>query len=158
MKDKLLKIIEKLRNDNKTISTMESCTGGALASLITDINGSSSVFNYGAVTYSNEFKIKMGVSEDVIKKYTVYSRETAREMAKAISVYSSSNIGIGITGKLGVVDPNNLTGEDNRVFICIYDSDKDFYIDYSILVNSEDRVDDKMEVLDYIISRLDENV
>ena len=58
MRRKLKKIISKLKENNKTISTMESCTGGALASLITDISGASAVFKYGAVTYSNEYKIK----------------------------------------------------------------------------------------------------
>ena len=155
MKDKLKVIIKKLSDGNKTISTMESCTGGALASLITDVSGASKVFKYGAVTYSNEYKIKMGVSSEIIDKYSVYSLETAREMAKAISVFSSSDYGIGITGKLGEVDPNNLSSENNRVFICIYDKEKDKYIDLDIYVNSSDRVDDKKEVLDFIVSKLD---
>ena len=55
-------IIKKLTKLDKTISTMESCTGGGLANAITNIEGASEVFKYGAVTYSNEFKIKMGVS------------------------------------------------------------------------------------------------
>ena len=103
MKENLSKIIAKLSDSNKTISTMESCTGGALASLITDVSGASAVFKYGAVTYSNEYKIKMGVSSEVIDKYSVYSMETAREMAMSISKFTSSDYGIGITGKLGEI-------------------------------------------------------
>lgn len=155
MRRKLKKIISKLKENNKTISTMESCTGGALASLITDISGASAVFKYGAVTYSNEYKIKMGVSSEVIEKYSVYSMETAREMAKAISNYTASDYGIGITGKLGEVDPNNLSGDNNRVFICIYDKENDNYIDLNTYVDSSDRVDDKKEVLEFIVSKLD---
>jgi nicotinamide mononucleotide (NMN) deamidase PncC len=49
LKENLSKIIAKLSASNKTISTMESCTGGALASLITDVSGASAVFKYGAV-------------------------------------------------------------------------------------------------------------
>ena len=154
MKDKLKKIIGKLSDSGMTISTMESCTGGALASLITDVSGASDVFKYGAVTYSNEYKIKMGVSSEVIDKYSVYSMETAREMARAISMFTSSDYGIGITGKLGEVDPNNLSGENNRVFICIYVKENDKYIDLDTYVNSSDRVDDKKEVLDFIVENL----
>ena len=73
-------IVEKLIKLNKTISTMESCTGGSLAGSITNIPGASEIFKYGAVTYSNEFKIKMGVNKDVIDKYSVYSENTANEM------------------------------------------------------------------------------
>ena len=155
MEEKLNKIIAKLSDSNKTISTMESCTGGALASLITDISGASAVFKYGAVTYSNEYKIKMGVSSEVIDKFSVYSMETAREMARAISMFTSSDYGIGITGKLGEADPNNLSGENNRVFICIYDKEIDKYIDLDTYVNSSDRVDDKKEVLEFVVAKFD---
>ena len=78
-------LVEILKNNNETISTMESCTGGALASAITDIEGASEVLKFSAVTYSNEYKIKMGVSSEVIDTYSVYSIETAREMARNIS-------------------------------------------------------------------------
>ena len=60
------RIVEKLCKLSKTISTMESCTGGSLSNAITNIEGASEVFKYGAITYSNEFKIKMGVSKDII--------------------------------------------------------------------------------------------
>ena len=57
----LKEIVNKLIEKHMTISTMESCTGGSLAGAITNIEGASEVFKYGAVTYSNEFKIKIGV-------------------------------------------------------------------------------------------------
>ena len=71
-------VVEKLIEQGKTISTMESCTGGGVADSITSIEGASEILKFSAVTYSNEFKIKMGVSSDVIDKYSVYSIETAR--------------------------------------------------------------------------------
>ena len=97
----------------------------------------------------------MGVSSEVIDKYSVYSMEIAREMAMSISKFTSSDYGIGITGKLGEVDPNNLSGDNNRVFICIYDKESDKYIDLDTYVNSSNRVDDKKEVLEFIVSKLD---
>jgi PncC family amidohydrolase len=70
-------IVKELIEANKTIATMESCTGGALASEITSHLGSSVTLRFSAVTYSNEYKIKMGVDENIIDKYSVYSKETA---------------------------------------------------------------------------------
>ena len=60
------RIVEKLRKLNKTISTMESCTGGGVANVITNIEGASEILKFSAVTYSNEFKIKMGVDKNII--------------------------------------------------------------------------------------------
>ena len=121
------KIVNKLIKNNETISTMESCTGGMLASEITNISGSSEILKFSAVTYSNEFKIKMGVSSKTIDKYSVYSMEVAREMSKCISKYTASTYGIGITGKLGNIDKNNLFENNKVVFYSIYDSKNNKY-------------------------------
>ena len=116
---KLEEIVKILTEQNKTVSTMESCTGGALANAITNIPGASEILKFSAVTYSNEFKIKMGVPKDIIDTYSVYSMETAIEMSKKISEFTNSNYGIGITGKLNRVDPHNLSGDDNIVYFSI---------------------------------------
>ena len=152
MKEKLEKIVNILKDNVKTISTMESCTGGALANAITNVSGASNVLNFSAITYSNDFKIKMGVKSEVIDKYTVYSKETAREMARAISEFTSSNYGVGVTGKLGKKDPNNKCGNDNQVFVCIYN--EGVYIDFDVFVDKDDRRDDKLEVLEVVVDRL----
>ena len=147
-------IVEKLIETNKTISTMESCTGGALANEITNVEGSSEVFKFGAVTYSNEFKIKMGVDERVIDKYSVYSKETSISMAKTISSYSNSNYGIGITGKLNRVDKNNPFGEDNIVYICIYEKENDKVYTFNIKVAKQSRKENKEEVIKLVKEKL----
>lgn len=147
-------IIKLLKLKNKTISTMESCTGGGIANAITNIEGSSEVFKFGAVTYSNEYKIKMGVSSDVIDKHTVYSIETSNEMSKNISIYTSSNYGVGVTGKLNRVDKFNLYGEDNVVYISIYDKDNNKYYNEIIKVTCDNRNDNKELVIDKIINML----
>ena len=117
------RVIKSLIKENKTISTMESCTGGAIANAITNIPDASRVIKYSAVTYSNEYKIKMGVNSETINKYSVYSMEVAQEMAKSISCFTNSDIGIGITGKLNRADINNKFGNDNQVFISIFYND-----------------------------------
>ena len=76
-------ITKKLIEKGKTITTMESCTSGQIASLITDTEGASAVIKGAFVTYSNEGKIMQGVPAETIDKFGVYSKETAAEMAKA---------------------------------------------------------------------------
>ena len=90
-----------------TITTMESATSGQLASLITDTEGSSAVLKGAFVTYCNEAKILQGVPAEILERYTVYSRETAEAMAEACRKAYGADIGIGVTGTMGNVDPAN---------------------------------------------------
>lgn len=144
-------IIHKLQLRQLTIAAMESCTGGGVANAITNMEGASEVFKFSAVTYCNEYKIKMGVTKDVIDKYTVYSMETAKEMAKNISLFANSNYGVGITGKLNKKDENNDTGRDNLVYISIYDKDNDKFYNETITVTENERYRNKQEIIDKII-------
>lgn len=103
-----------------TISTMESMTGGQIASLITDTEGSSKVLKGAFVTYSNEAKMMQGVPKEVIDRYTVYSRETAAAMAEACRKAYGSDLGIGVTGTAGNPDPSNPETEElGSVYIAI---------------------------------------
>lgn len=147
-------VVELLNKNNKTISTMESCTGGGVANAITNIEGSSRVFMFGAVTYSNEYKIKMGVDQNIIEKYSVYSMETAIEMSRSISTYTSSNYGVGITGKINKADPSNPYGEDNKIFISIYDKDNDRYHNKEITASSVSRSQNKEIIIKEITEML----
>ena len=151
MKD-FKEIIEILTERNETIATMESCTGGGFANAITNIEGSSNVLKFSAVTYSNEYKIKMGVDSKVIDEYSVYSMETAHEMAKNISDFAHSTYGVGITGKLNRADEFNNYGADNEVFVSVYHNGK--YTDTSLKVNRATRRENKELVIDEIIKML----
>ena len=144
-------IVKLLIKNNKTISIMESCTGGGVANAITNIEGSSEVFKFGAVTYSNEYKIKMGVSRDIIDKYSVYSMKTANEMSKNISLFTNSNYGIGITGKLNRIDKYNPYGKDNIVYISIYDNDNDKYYNSIVEATCIVRRENKELIINKII-------
>ena len=143
-------VVNLLIEKKKTISTMESCTGGGIANSITNIPGASNVFNFGAVTYSNLYKIKLGVNSEEIEEYTVYSEQVARDMSRAIVEFTNSNYGIGVTGKMNKPDPNNPYGDDNKVYVCIFDKDNDAYISKTITVTSEDRVSNKEQVMNEI--------
>lgn len=113
------KVVKKLISTNITISTMESCTSGLIASMITDTEGASAIFPGGYVTYLNETKVLVGVNEEVIRQYGVYSRECAQEMAETVQKKLHTDIGIGITGTTGNLDPNNADSIQGKVFFCI---------------------------------------
>ena len=148
-------IIKRLTEKNLTIATMESCTGGAVANAITNIEGASLVFKFGAVTYSNEYKIKMGVDSNIINKFSVYSIETAEEMSKNIAIFTNADIGIGVTGKINREDVNNKYGEDNKIFVSIFINKKNQFLNFSLIVNqSLNREENKKIIVNRIIDEL----
>lgn len=154
MEENYRKIIELLTHRKEKIAFMESCTGGALSNQFTNIEGSSRVFEFGAITYSNDYKIKMGVDPSVIDMYSVYSIQTARSMAKAICNFANTHYGIGITGKLGTIDPNNLIGSDHVIYIAIYDKKSNIFVEQTLTANSSKRVDNKKAILNILSIKL----
>ena len=147
-------LVNELIDKNITIASMESCTGGGFANSITNIEGASDILKFSAVTYSNEYKIRMGVSEEIIDKYSVYSFEVSDSMALNISNFSHSDLGVGITGKLNRVDKNNPFGEDNVVFISIFDKREDKYYREKIEAVCESRSKNK----DLVIAKICEMI
>ncbi|GGE96596.1 nicotinamide-nucleotide amidase [Chishuiella changwenlii] len=99
-----------LKQNNLTISTTESCTGGNIASLITSISGSSSYFNGSVVAYATNVKTSvLGVNADDIDKFTVVSEQVAEQMSKGVRTILNTDIAISTTGVAG---PNK--GEDGK--------------------------------------------
>jgi PncC family amidohydrolase len=90
-----------LEERGEYLATMESCTGGLLASLITDTPGSSSVFRGGIVSYATDVKAQYGVPQEILDAHGAVSPETARAMAQAIRTQLKASVGIGITGVAG---------------------------------------------------------
>ncbi len=154
MENLMTEVVKKLDELHKTISTMESCTGGRVASEITNISGASDILKFSAVTYSSEYKIKMGVSSESIEKYTVYSPNVAREMSKSISEFSNSNYGVGITGKMDVIEDKQKRLENNKIYISIYDKDNDIYYEEIVIGEYLNRVENKTKVVNAIINKL----
>ena len=149
-------IVELLIQRKETISTMESCTGGMVANEITNIPGASEIFQLGIVSYSNHMKEKYGMAPSIIEKYTVYSMEVAREMARLATVNGESDYGIGITGTLNRQDPNNPTDKMNMVYFAIYDKKEDLYLEQTLSVSSLDRVENKGLVMRLVVMKLKE--
>ena len=93
---------EILCNNKLTISTAESCTGGMVSAKLISYPGISASFLEGAITYSNEAKMKrLGVRKETLDTYGAVSEETAREMAEGIAKESCSNTSIATTGIAG---------------------------------------------------------
>ena len=133
------KIVRKLIDTNTTISTMESCTSGLIASMITDTEGASAVFPGGYVTYLNKTKILCGVDEKIIKEHGVYSKQCARSMAETAQKNLHTEIAVGITGTTGNVDPNNADSMQGKVFFCILVGENAYDYEYNAEVTRMSR-------------------
>jgi nicotinamide-nucleotide amidase len=82
-----------------SLATAESCTGGLLASLLTDIPGKSHAFERGFVTYTDDAKHELlGVAQDLLKRHGAVSEQTARAMAEGALAHSRADVAISITG------------------------------------------------------------
>jgi nicotinamide-nucleotide amidase len=95
-------LLEWARNRNILVATAESCTGGMISALLTEIAGSSDVFERGFVTYSNEAKTGMlGVPSDLIDTYGAVSKPVARSMAEGALKHSLATASVAVTGIAG---------------------------------------------------------
>ena len=93
---------EKFLIQNIILTTVESCTGGLLAAQLTNIPGSSTWFDRGFITYSNQSKVDcVKVKKSTINKYGAVSQQTANEMALGAINNSQGNLGLSITGIAG---------------------------------------------------------
>lgn len=149
MDKKIKKILEILKKRNWTIGIMESCTGGAIANAVTNIPGASDVFGVGKVTYSIRAKIEAGVDEEIIKKFGVYSIETAEEMARKIE----GEVGVGVTGNMN--DPA-------EVFVAVRIENKVESIKFKVESKNgneiEGRKEKKMMVAEKVIGMISDNL
>ena len=91
-----------LTQQNKTLATAESCTGGKIAQMITSIPGSSAYFKGSIVSYAKEVKINiLNISPETIEKYSVVSKEVAEEMALSVQKIMKTDYAISVTGNAG---------------------------------------------------------
>ena len=135
-------IFKTLLKKKKNIAIAESCTGGLIANMFTNISGSSNVFLFSAVTYSNETKMKvLGVKKDTIEKFGAVSIETAKEMARGVKKVANSDIGLSISGIAG---PNGGTKEKPIGTVCIAIVSDRFEISKKFHLNFNDRIRNKI--------------
>lgn len=127
-------------NSNYTLSVAESCTGGLICSLLTDVPGASRFLKGGVVTYWSESKIEvLGVSHKTINLKGAISSETAIEMAEKVRILFSSDCGLSITGNLG---PDTIEGKElGLVYIGV---SKKGRMGFTQITLSGDRLQNKM--------------
>ncbi len=95
-------VLEKCRQRKWQLATAESCTGGLIGGALTDIAGSSDVFDRGFITYSNKAKARViGVSTEILRAHGAVSEETAREMALGALKTAGANLTVAVTGIAG---------------------------------------------------------
>lgn len=106
-----------LRESNLTLVTAESCTGGLLGHLITNVPGSSDYYLGGMVTYSNDAKARLlGVNPETLESHGAVSQETVLEMAEGARLAFDAEIGVSISGVAG---PSGGTPEKPVGLVCI---------------------------------------
>jgi nicotinamide-nucleotide amidase len=102
MTNRAAALLDAYREKGLKIATAESCTGGLVAALLTEISGSSAVVERGFVTYSNEAKIELiGVPAELIAAHGAVSEPVARAMAEGALAHSRADVAVGITGVAG---------------------------------------------------------
>lgn len=129
------------------VAVAESCTGGYLAKRITDVSGSSKVFECGICSYSNRIKHQLlGVSERTLEEYGAISEQTATEMASGVRKLSGADIGISVTGNAG---PTADEGKEVGLVYIGVDSPKLTQV-FTLHVNRRDQ--DARETIRYLAS------
>ncbi|AQQ09453.1 Nicotinamide-nucleotide amidohydrolase PncC [Sedimentisphaera cyanobacteriorum] len=116
--------VRRLLDAGKTVTTAESCTGGLIAKLLTDVPGSSGCFQIGWVSYSNEAKSeRLGVCPDTLKQYGAVSEQTVREMAENALKISAADFSVSVSGVAG---PSGGTEQKpvGTVYICVASKEK----------------------------------
>ncbi|MFD1093808.1 nicotinamide-nucleotide amidase [Providencia vermicola] len=97
-----IQIGQKLKAQGKTVTTAESCTGGWIAKVLTDIAGSSDYFQRGFVTYSNEAKHQMiGVTDASLQQFGAVSQQVVEEMASGALEEATADVAISVSGIAG---------------------------------------------------------
>ena len=110
MNEIISKVHELFKNQNLTLSVAESCTGGLISHWITSAPGASVFFRSGIVAYSRDSKEDiLNVSDDVIKKFGMVSKEVAIEMAERVRLMTKTDYSVSTTGNLG---PDILEGKN----------------------------------------------
>jgi nicotinamide-nucleotide amidase len=118
------KVVKLLLEKNLVLACAESCTGGLVAKRITDVSGSSAVFNCGVVSYSNEIKEKvLNVKNETLKEFGAVSEQTVREMVKGVLEISGADIAVSISGIAGP-NSDNTDKPVGLIYLAVFDGNK----------------------------------
>ena len=147
----LKEVTDVLKKNKLTIATAESCTGGLISHMFTNISGSSDYFDRGIVSYSNKSKVELlDVPMDILNRYGAVSKQVAEAMAKGIRKKSNVDIGLATTGIAG---PTGGTPEKpvGLVYIAVANKEKtivkEFRFSGDRLQNKENTYNNALEIL-----------
>lgn len=102
MPDSFDALFNGLKRRGLMIATAESCTGGLIAATLTNVPGSSAIFDRGFVTYSNEAKMELlKVQEETLQEFGAVSEQTAKEMVQGALQFSNAQVAVSVTGIAG---------------------------------------------------------
>ncbi len=117
-------VVKRFKEEKFTLSAAESCTGGWVSKLITEVSGASEIFKGGICSYANEIKQNvLGVNEATLASFGAVSEETAREMSEGVKKLMNTDVGIGITGIAGPTS-DNTDKKVGLIYISISHHDK----------------------------------
>lgn len=132
-------LVKTLSEKGLKIATAESCTGGLISKMITDVSGASAVFDCGVCSYANEIKAKiLGVSEDDLKEFGAVSKEVAMQMAQGVRELSGADIGISTTGIAGPTGGSDLKPV-GTVFIGVSTVAKNYFLRSNLMTKNAKR-------------------
>ena len=146
-------IIKRFTEKNVLLAVAESCTGGYVSHMITNISGSSHIFERGVVSYGNQAKIDiLNVDPEILEKFGAVSEEVAKQMAHGVRIMSRPcTIGIGVTGIAG---PSGATPEKPVGLVYIgFSTEKEDIVEKQIF--KADREKFKKLVLESIVQFLE---
>jgi nicotinamide-nucleotide amidase len=147
-------VVKRLTMQQKTLAVAESCTGGWLSKLITDVSGASSVYKGGICSYSNEIKIKLlGVSEDTLRTDGAVSYSTAMQMAQGVRKAMDTDIGVGITGIAGPLS-DNTSKPVGLIYVAVSYGDTVKVVDLHNTFTEDVRLNNRLSALETALNLL----
>ena len=151
-------IVKLLTQKKLTVATAESCTGGLIAKRITDVPGSSAVFECGIVSYSNRIKHEiLGVSNETLAAYGAVSEQTASEMVSGVLKVSGADMAVAVTGIAGP-ESDSTDKPVGLVYIAFSDGKttkvKKYLNDFSQDIRQSNRNKSADEALNFILEKL----
>ena len=148
------KAVENLKLKNKTLALAESCTGGWVSKLITDVSGASAVYEGGVCSYSNQVKMNvLGVKEENLISYGAVSEQVAIQMAEGVKKALKSHIGIGITGIAGPLS-DNTAKPVGLIYVAIADESKTNCIELRNSFTEDIRLQNRMSAAETALTLL----
>ena len=155
MNEIISKVHELFKNQKLTLSVAESCTGGLISHWITSAPGASAFFRSGIVAYSRDCKEDiLNVSDDVIKKFGMVSKEVAIEMAERGRLLTKTDYSVSTTGNLG---PDVLEGKNSGlIYVAVSKEGRTISKELTLRGNrDQNKIDASIAALTILINMVD---